>query len=295
MNLIKPKKLQEGDTIKIIAPSGYIEYEKILNAKKYFELQGYRVKVGKNIQKKLRYMSGSDEERLADLHEAFLDKDVNAVLCARGGYGAIRLLNKINYGLIEANPKIFCGYSDITALSAMIFKRTGLITFSGPMVKSDFQTESIDNFTVSNFWNTLKSNIIQITPMRKNPSEFKFSGILIGGNLATFASLSGLDFIPNESFMFFAEDLNEPIYKIDRYFTQLFNIKEFKENVKVIILGEFLDIEDTEQLTELFNEIEKEHNIPVIGYYPISHGKKKVTVPYGGTATLKNGLLTVEY
>ena len=127
MNIIKPNKLKNGDTIAIIAPAGNVEEDKILNSVKYFESLGYKIKLGKNIFKSERYLAGSDNDRLEDLHNAFEDKEVNAIFCARGGYGAIRLVNKINYELISNNPKIFSGYSDITALSLMFFKRSELV------------------------------------------------------------------------------------------------------------------------------------------------------------------------
>ncbi len=297
MNLIKPKKIEKGATISIIAPSGCIDFEKVLNAKKYFENKGFKVKLGENIQKKYRYMAGTDEERLSDIHNAFFDKDVDAIICARGGYGAIRLLDKIDYDLIKNNPKIFCGYSDISALSAMIFKKTGLITFSGPMAKSDFQIDNICEFTEKEFWKTLASNHIKILP--KDIQYFgnikEADGLLIGGNLATIASMCGLDFIPDDKFVFFAEDLNEPVYKIDKYFSQLLNIGKFKQNLAGIILGDFLDIEDNEPLNQLFEEIATKLNILIIGNYPITHAKEKITVPYGGIAKIINGIIEVDY
>ena len=135
MNIIKPKKLEIGDTIAFIAPSGNIEEDKVYNSKKYFENKGYKVKIGKNVFKQNHYMAGSDSERLDDLHWAFGDTDIDAIMCVRGGYGTIRLINKLDYELIKNNPKIFCGYSDITALSLMIYKNCGLITYSSPMPK----------------------------------------------------------------------------------------------------------------------------------------------------------------
>ena len=137
MNLIKPKYLEAGDKIMIIAPSGNVEKEKILNAAKYIENLGYAVTFGKNLFKHDRYMAGTDQERINDIEFAFSDISINAIFCARGGYGALRVLNRINYDIIKNNSKIFCGYSDITALSLMIFKRTGLLTFSSPMPKGD--------------------------------------------------------------------------------------------------------------------------------------------------------------
>ena len=119
-------------------------------------------------------------------------------------------------------------------------------------------------------------------------------GILFGGNLSTLTSLCGIDFIPDEDFILFAEDLNEPVYKIDRYFSQLLNIKQFKQNIKAIILGDFLDIDNKDYFDDFFNNLAKELSIPIISGFPISHGIKKVTVPYGATATLENSLLRID-
>ena len=103
MNLIKPKKLKKGDTITIIATSGNVNIEKIKEGVKYFHEKGFNVKLGKNIEKTDKYMAGSDIERLEDLHNAFADEEVNAIICARGGYGAIRLIDKIDYSIIQNN------------------------------------------------------------------------------------------------------------------------------------------------------------------------------------------------
>lgn len=295
MNIIKPKKLNLGDTISIIAPSGRVQEEKIFNAKKYFENKGYNVKLGKNIFKNLRYMAGTDEQRLEDLENAFADEETNAIFCARGGYGAIRIVNKIDYTIIKNNPKIFCGYSDITALSAMIYKKTGLITFSSPMANGDFQPDAINDFTEKKFWDTLTGNENKIVAENlKIYKDGKAEGILFGGNLSTIVSLCGQDFIPDEPFIFFAEDLNEPVYKIDKSISQLLNIEKFRKNVRAFLLGDFLDIENYEQLEDLFLETTKDLQIPVFGGYNISHNKKKCTVPFGCYAYLTDGVVNLD-
>lgn len=295
MNLIKPKKLNLGDTIAIIATSGNIDTDKIKKAKKYFEGKGYKVKLGKNIEKSYRYLAGSDADRLEDLHEAFSDNEVSAIICARGGYGAIRLINKIDYDLIKNNPKIFCGFSDITALNAMFLKRSSLITFSGPMAQSDFSIDPIDRFTEKDFFDTLTKEHIEIKPIIKNIyKKGEANGILFGGNLATLTSICGQDFIPDEPFIFFTEDLNEETYKIDRYFTQLLNIEHFRDNIRAIILGEFLEVDNNIYLDEYFSELAAELNIPTIKGFPITHGQSKTTVPYGAAAQLKNDILKIK-
>lgn len=295
MNLIKPNKLKKGDTIAIIAPAGSVEEDKILNSVKYFESLGYKIKLGNNIFKSDRYLAGSDNDRLEDLHNNFEDKEVNAIFCARGGYGAIRLVNKIDYELIINNPKIFCGYSDITALSLMFLKKTGLITYSAPMAKGDFQPDNIDKFTENNFWSALTNDSLTITAHNlKTYKSGEAQGILWGGNLATVCSLCGIDFIPDEKFIFFAEDLNEPVYKIDRSFRQLLNIDKFRHNISAIVLGDFLGVDEyKDQLDALFNEIAQELNIPIYGGYQITHDRPKVTVPIGAIGQLNDGILEI--
>lgn len=294
MNLIKPNKLKSGDTIAIIATSGNVDLEKINIAKEYLENKGYKVKLGKNINKELRYLAGSDEDRLEDLHWAFSNKNIDAILCARGGYGAIRLINKIDYEIIKNNPKIFCGFSDITALNAMFLKKSNLITFSGPMAQSDFSNETIDEYTQNEFFKTLQNNNIQIkTSETQILKEGNAEGILFGGNLATLASLCGQEFIPDENFIFFAEDLNENAYKIDKYITQLLNIPTFKKNIKAILLGDFLDIDNENYLNEIFKDIANDLNIPAIKGYPFTHKQRKATIPYGAFASLENNIIKV--
>ncbi len=297
MNLIKPNKLKEGDTIAIIAPAGEVDEERINFSEKYFKSKGYNVKFGAHLNKKRRYLAGDDNERIEDIHSAFEDSTVDAIICARGGYGAIRLINNIDYNIIRNNPKIFCGYSDITALSAMILKKAGLITFSGPMAQSDFGEENINKFTESQFWNTLtnKGSLMIQNINGKIYRSGQAKGITFGGNLSTIASLCGIDFLPDEKFIFFAEDINEDVYKIDRYFRQLLNISKFKNNISGILLGEFINNGNSTWLDELFTELSTDLNIPVYSGYQISHDKNKFTIPIGAEAELNNGLLKIQY
>ena len=263
MNLIKPPLLKEGDTIGILATSGAMEdATNLKRAVTFFENRGYKVKLSDNIYSKNRYFAGTDEERLDALHKMFADKSVNAIICLRGGYGAIRLINKINYDLIRQNPKIFCGYSDITALNAMFLKRAGLVTFSGPMVLSDFGQENLCEYTINKFFETVTTG------------RFDYDGTFWGGNLSTLVSLCGQDFIPNFEFTLFLEDLNEPPYKIDKMVTQLFNIEKIRKNTKAIAIGDFLGCENIEYIFEGLN-------LPLIKNFPASHSDKKATIPYG--------------
>ena len=289
MNLIKPKKLEKGDTISIIAPSGGVKSdENLLRATAYLKSLGYNVKWGKNVLKTNKYLAGTDNERLEDLHNAFKDKGINAIIALRGGYGAIRLINKIDYNLIKQNPKIFAGYSDITGLSAMLLKHSGLITYSAPMINGDFGIKSKDKFTIDNFFKTVATTEKQEIKAQTILKEGKASGITFGGNLATLVSLCGLDFIPNQKFIFFAEDLNEPVYKLDKMFTQLLNIEEFRKNISGIVFGEFLDIDNDEWLNSLQKEIVQELKVPAISGLKITHAREKLTIPIGIESAISN-------
>ncbi len=283
MKTIKAKKLQKGNTIGILAVSGRIkEYKRIEKAKTFFEKEGYKTVISDTCKTSHRYMAGNnDEECLKALHSFFSDKSINAILCARGGYGTLRLINKIDWNLIKNNPKIFAGYSDITVLLNMIYKKTGLITFHSAMANGDFGAD-IEEYTKTVFFNTLNGNTNCFTAekgtvFKKNAAK----GTLWGGNLASLVSLCGMDFIPDEDLILFLEDLNEPAYKIDRMLTQLFNMEKIRKNVKGIILGEFQNVNDINELNEIFSEFAIMLDVPMCSGFKITHGKIKDTLPLG--------------
>lgn len=278
-------------TIGIIALSGVCEKEKILNAKAYFEAKGFNVKLSENIFDKERYLAGSDKKKLEELIKFFNDPKIDIIIAARGGYGAIRLVNDIDYDVIKNNPKIFCGYSDVTALLLMIYKKTGLVTYHGPMATSDFAQEPLEsNYQI--FMKAINDEKLVFfgDKIYKNGAA---EGIIWGGNLATVVSLCGLDFIPQEDFIFFAEDLNEPVYKIDKMFQQLINIEKFKSQCKGIILGDFLDCGNDFWLDEYFKELAERLNIPIASGFQITHNKEKVTIPIGAKCSLSGKQLVI--
>lgn len=299
MNIIKPPKLKQGDTIGILSVSGGIsDYDNILRAKDYFISQGFKVKISGTTSKHFRYMAGSDDDRINALEDAFSDPEIDAIVCSRGGYGALRIVDKINYEIIKNHPKIFVGYSDITILLSMIFKQTGLITFHGAMMNGDFGKDEICDYTKNSFFNTLLSGQKEFRADENykviNPGTAK--GILWGGNLASLVSMLPLDFVPDEDIILFLEDLNEPVYKIDKMLTQLFNIPKIRKHVKGIAYGDFLDCGNDEQLMELLTEISSKYSLPASIGFKFTHSKVKDTVPYGVEVLYSsdNGLLRVE-
>ena len=298
--------IKQGDTIGIIALGGECEQNLVEQAVQNIEALGFRVKLSKNIYDQTRYLAGSDEDKLEELYRFFQDSDIKLILNARGGYGSIRLINKIDYDIIRANPKPFCGFSDITALLLMFYKKAGLITYHGPMACSDFgvnmdtslqlspQEEGVETplllreGTLSDFIKAINDKPLEFTGT-KIYKEVSARGILWGGNLSTVVSLCGQDFIPDEDFLFFTEDLNEPVYKIDKMFTQLFNIDKFKQNCKGMILGNFLNVDNEIWLEELF----KTFSLPTVAGFKITHSKEKITLPIGKHAILKGPTLYV--
>ncbi len=298
MKTIKPKKLNKGDTIGILAVSGRIkEFERINRAKCFFENQGYRTVISNTCKTSHRYMAGiDDDDCIKNLHGFFKNKEINAIVCARGGYGVLRLINKINWDIIKDNPKIFAGYSDITILLNMIYKKTGLITFHSAMANGDFG-DVIEEYTKNGFFYALEGRTINLNA--QNSKVFykgAAQGRLWGGNLSSLVSLCGTNFIPDEDLILFLEDLNEPVYKIDKMLTQLFNMEKIKKHVKGIALGEFKDIEDKNRLDEVISEFAYFLKIPVCDGFKITHGKIKDTFPYAVKVTFysEKGLIVFD-
>lgn len=285
MNLIKPKKLKQGDTIGLLSISGDIDnYENIQNAENFFRAKGYKTIVSETTYKHFRYHAGSDEERVLALHKFFTDKDVDAIVCTCGGYGLIRIIDKIDYRLIAKNPKIFCGYSDITALLTMMCKKSHLLCFQGPMASGDFGIQNVSYFTEKSFFETLTgagNNIYTADECGQVLHKGVAKGILWGGNLTTIASMAGNFFIPNEKFVFFIEDVNEPAYKVDRMLTQLFRIEKFAKNIQGLAVGVFSGVGEIKYVNEVLEEYTSKYNIPCCDGFKISHERDKYTLPIG--------------
>jgi len=298
MTFIKPKKLMKGDLIGLISPaSSPDDLSLIESGVRYIEALGYLTILGKNAGNIKGYLAGTDEERVDDIHQMFTDKKVKAIFCLRGGYGAFRLLKKIDYKLIQSNPKIFVGFSEITALQMAFLKKSGLITFAGPMVVPNF-SKDISNYTKENFWRMITStkqpgkvNLPEIENLSSMDSGI-VSGRVIGGNLAVFVSLLGTKYLPDlKDKILFLEEINEPPYKVDRMLNQLKLNKVF-EKVKGIVLGSFTDCVEIDKnkktltLEEVCGDYFNDLRIPVIHSFPHGHIKDMVTIPIGSKIKL---------
>ncbi len=293
MKAQKPQSLHNGDTIGIISPaSSPDDLSRINKGVAYFERLGYQVEVGKNVGKYSGYLAGSDEERIEDLHAMFADNKIKAIICVRGGYGSPRLLDKIDYRLIRKNPKIFVGYSDVTALQLAFFHKANLVTFAGPMLAVDFHSE-INRYTEENFWRTITSTkkmgkvILPEGETLLSLKKGKADGEIIGGNLSLILSLLGTPFLPKmKNKILFFEDIDEAPYKIDRMLNQLL-ISGILENLSGLLLGEFSDCveKDADKKTLTLDEVLQNYlgdlPFPVIKNFPHGHRKANYTIPFG--------------
>jgi len=301
MQTIKPPRLRRGDTIGVITPaSAPSDFVKIDNGIKYLEGLGYRVKLGKNAKRpeQLRgYLAGTDEQRVSDINEMFADKQVKAIFSVRGGYGTPRLLNLVDYNLIKRNPKILVGYSDLTALQLAIFRRTGLITFSGPMVAVEMHS-GMDPFTEEHFWRVITSpkKIGKLLNPDSEPLKVLRKGdttaLLIGGNLSLINTLIGTSYLPNfAKNILLIEEVEEEPYRVDRFLLQLYLARILKK-IGGLVIGCLTDCvpKDKEKPSLTIEEVISDYtyrlDVPVVSNLIYGHVPRKLTIPIGIRARL---------
>ena len=290
--LIKPPRLRPGDLIGIISPAGPVDESELQPDLELLESSGFRIHIAPHVYDRQGYLAGDDEARLSDLHGMFQDRKTKAIFCARGGYGTLRLLDKIDYDLIRENPKIIVGYSDITALLMAINKKTGLITFHGPMVRG--LSALHDNSRESLFRLISSNQPVSFSPMAGNPLIVgRATGPLIGGNLSLICHLIGTPFLPSlEGSLLFIEDKGEPLYRIDRMLTHLALAGQLK-GIAGLIGGEFIKCGDPSAVDDLLNTAASELEIPLITGFPIGHGLKNTALPLGIPARLDADSMTL--
>lgn len=298
MNILRPRMLNKGDLIGLIAPASAVaDSTKTEKAVRYFESLGYRVATGKNVGKVHGYLAGTDDERLADFHAMFSDKRVKAILALRGGYGTPRLLPLLNYPLIARNPKILCGFSDMTALQLALWTKCRLVTFHGPMAAVDFANE-IDPFTEEMFWQTIASSAkqepIQFSDnVTAHLSRTKIArGRLLGGNLSLVAAMLGTQYQPDfRNSLLFLEEITEEPYRVDRMLMHLRNAAVLSK-ANGLLLGQFTDCKPADptkpSLTtdQVLDEIVARFKKPALRGLPFGHTTRKMTLPIGVRAEL---------
>ena len=220
--IIYPKRIKRGDVVGVITPSSpLVDEAGYAIAEANFKNLGLFLKWGRHVGKKQGYLAGTDQERIADIHDMFSDPEVKAIVCLRGGSGAGRLLDQLDYELIARNPKIFMGYSDITAFHQAITTQTGLVTFHGAVANSVWTSMVTNQFTQLFFEGkppVYATNQAEFRTISPGIAE----GRLFGGNLTVLAGIAGSKYFPDfEDSLLFLEEIGEEPYRIDRLFSQL--------------------------------------------------------------------------
>ncbi|HXT50915.1 MAG TPA: LD-carboxypeptidase [Thermoanaerobaculia bacterium] len=298
--LIKPRRLSPGDTIGLILPASQaFEASTVDLAVDQLKALGFEVKVGAHARAKHGYLAGTDPERAADLMAMFTDPEVDGVFCFKGGWGTPRLLPRLDFDAIRANPKPFLGYSDVTALLNAIHQQTGLVTFHGPMAGSNLRPFNRDCLRrvlmstdpIGTLSNPPKEDdelvarsyrIVTLTPGQA-------SGRLVGGNLTLVAALMGTPWeVDTEGAILLLEDVEEELYRVDRMLTQLAQGGKLAA-AKGIVFGSCTDctVEGPSlSLEELLHEHIGSVGVPAMAGLAFGHREKALTLPIGLDATL---------
>lgn len=305
--LIKPPRLKEGDTIGIVMPASMIfEADDIDRGRLQIEALGFKTKMGANVKARYGYLAGDDRQRASDINAMFADPSVAGISCYTGGWGTPRLLPYLDYDLIRRNPKVLIGYSDITGLLNAIHRKTGLVTFHGPVADSKYEPYSLENFRRA----VMTAEPLGLLPVPPKKGDDiidrenrvitlhggKASGRLVGGNLSLVAAVTGSAYEPDtRGAILFLEDTHEELYRIDRMLTTLWLAGKL-DHIAGFVWGRCTDCPvkgPSLSLGEIFRE--RFSHVPSISGLSFGHIERKLTLPLGVNATLDAdaGTLTV--
>jgi len=316
--LIWPDPLQPGDTIMFVAPAGDLDEENILQAKTRLEARGYRVEMRQDLFAREGYLAGTDKRRAEELMQAFLDPKVDAVFSGGGGYGTMRILDRLDYDKIRENPKILAGFSDITGLHLALNRQAGLVTFHSPTSfrRLDSETDGMRPFTQRYLLRAITDagdaahngyaiEIPEDAPQPVTLGKGRARGRLAGGNLSMISALEGTPFaVDTRDAILLIEDTREAPYRIDRMLKQL-QLAGKLETLRGAVLGQFTRNYDREedQMTEdprftvdgVLRQYFEPLGIPVLMNFPVGHSPYNATLPLGGQVEIdtKKGTLRI--
>ncbi|PRX45311.1 S66 peptidase family protein [Salegentibacter salegens] len=297
-SVIIPQGLKEGDTVGVVSPSSAIfETEPYEIAKESLEAMGLKVKFGKFVKSSYGHLAGTDKERAGELNNMFRDHSIKAIMALRGGSGAARILDKLDYEAIKNNPKIFIGYSDITALHLAIYEKTGLVTYHGPLAVSTWNSFSFDHFKrllfdkeKITFTNPEDKgdNLVQTKNRIRTIQPGEATGRLIGGNLSVLTGIMGSEYFPTnwENNILYLEDVGEQIYAVDRMMSQL-QLGGVLNKISGFVFGKCTSCNPggsgygSLTMEEVMDHYIKPLHIPAFSGAMIGHIDDNITVPNG--------------
>ena len=294
MNRITPKRLRPGSRIGIVAPAGPFNPEKFQEGIKSLENLGFVPVVPSRLSMVKGYLAGDDIHRASMIHRFFSDPSVDAVLCARGGYGSMRILPLIDYSVIRSHPKIFIGFSDITVLLTALYTRCAMVTYHGPVVTSlGVGSAQTGNALVSAISSRQPIVIKSKNGTVLNPGVAE--GPVIGGNLTLLSHLVGTPYASQyDDHILFLEDCNESPYRIDRMLTQM-RLSGCLDGIAGLFLGQFKNCGSPDTIREIIVDIFRDRDIPVLDGFDIGHERTNLTLPIGISARLETGPSRLSY
>lgn len=283
---IIPPYLKPGDTIGLVCPAGFMPAEKYQTCIETLYSWGFKVAVGKTPGNQFHYFSGTDEERITDLQKMMDDKNIKAILCARGGYGTGRIIEKLDFKKLIRRPKWIIGFSDITVMHTHLFSNYKMASLHAPMAAA-FNDEEFSNPYVQSLRDALtgKKAHYKIDGDTMD-QQGKGSGILLGGNLALLTHLIGTNSdIKTKNKILFIEDVGEYIYNADRMMYQMKRSGKL-DNLQGLIVGRFSDMKDTstpfgQSTEEVIKALVKDYSYPVCFNFPVSHDKENYALKVG--------------
>ncbi|MGC8888688.1 MAG: S66 peptidase family protein [Candidatus Micrarchaeia archaeon] len=295
-SIIKPPKLKEGSNIRIVAPAWAPDIKDLSKGIEILKHLGFKVSLGKNIKRlaQVSYLSAPDKDRASELMDAFKDDTVDAIFCGRGGYGAMRILPYLDFDVIKEHPKIFMGYSDITALHVAINNFSHLITFHGPMPGTD--VDEMRKPIFKTYIGMLKGENRDVSPPIERLIKYvvngKATGISMGTNFSLIASLVGTKYLKDvKGKILFLEDVSTTAWDIDRYFATL-ELAGLLNDFEGFVFGDFTDIPKTEDATPVIEEIVEYHmgiaNKPSLYGFPFGHGDEQTLIPLNAKISISS-------
>ncbi|HEY9689676.1 MAG TPA: LD-carboxypeptidase, partial [Coleofasciculaceae cyanobacterium] len=298
--LLRPRSLQPGDTIAVVAPAGMVAAADLVDGCNWLQRQGFRVQVGRHVFNRDGYLAGRDRDRAADLNRAFADPAVAAIICARGGWGCARLLPLLDWDLARLHPKILLGFSDITALLLAYSVRSNLVTFHGPVIASSWNAFS------TAAWRQV---LVDGQPMRlANPPTMphrpiypgQARGPLVVANLSVLAAMVGSPYLPRwDGVILIVEEVSEPVYRIDRLLSQL-KLAGILDRLAGFVFAQCTrcavpgDRDPTLSLSRVLQDWIRPLEIPSWQGFAVGHIPEKLTLPLGVEVAIDASRGTVE-
>ena len=280
-----PPYLKPGDTIGVVCPAGFMPFEKAQTCVKTLIAWGFKVIAGKTLGHQFNYFSGTDKERLRDLQRMIDDKNIDAILCGRGGYGTGRIIDQLDFTKFKKHPKWIIGFSDITVLLCHLFSNYKIASMHAPMAAA-FNGE-FNNQYIQSLHDALRGKKADYKTEGNILDQYgKGNGILVGGNLSLLVNLIDTPSdIKIKNKILFIEEVGEYIYNVDRMMYQLKRSGKL-EDLKGLIFGRFSDMKDTmipfgQTVEETVKDVVKDYNYPVCFGFPVSHEKENYALKIG--------------